>query len=58
MTDQDMFASDLVPHPPQDFLGKIGLDLALRSGYFLLQLTDWMLEICVLLAGVRVHEHC
>ena len=29
----------------------------LRSGYFLLLLQDFMLGTCMLLAGVRVHEH-
>ena len=30
----------------------------LRPGCFLLLLSDCMLEICMLLAGVRVQEHC
>ena len=28
-----------------------------RPGYFLLQSSDCMLETCMLLAGMRVHEH-
>ena len=28
-----------------------------RSGYFLFQSSDWMMETYTLLAGVRVHEH-
>ena len=28
-----------------------------RPGYFLLQLSNCMMETCMLLAGVRVHEH-
>ena len=35
------------------FSGKVGL----RHGYFLLWSSDCMMETCMLLAGVRVHEH-
>ena len=31
--------------------------IRLATGYFLLQLSDCMMETCMLLTGVRVHEH-
>ena len=49
-TDQDMLAPDLLPHPPQT-------SSCFEPGYFLLQLSNCMMETCMLLAGVRVQEH-
>ena len=54
-TDQDMLATDLIPHPPQT-LGQGKLHYY-RPGYFLLQSSDCMMETYMLLVGVRVHEH-
>ena len=49
-TDQDMLTPALHPHPSQTS-GKVGLNLALGL------VTSCMMETCMLLAGVRLHEH-
>ena len=49
----------IAPPPPpvtSDFSGKVGLNLALGPGYFLLQLKDYMLETFMLLARVRFRK--
>ena len=38
-------------------LGQSRFKPCLGPGYVLLQSKDYMMETCMLLAGVRVHEH-
>ena len=42
------------PQFTPDFLGK---EPCLRTVYFVLQLSDWMMEASMLLAEARVHRH-
>ena len=51
-----MLAPYLLPIHPR-LLGKGRFKPCFKPGYFLLQLSNCMMETCMLLAGVRVHEH-
>ena len=54
--EQDMSSPDCsLVHPR--LLGESRLKPCLGPGYFLLKVSDCMLETCMLLSGVRVHEH-
>ena len=48
-------ATWFAPPSTPDFSGKF--KPCFRAGYFLLQLSEYMMGTCMLLAGVRVHEH-
>ena len=52
----DMLAPDLLPIHPRH-LGQGRFKPCFGPGYFLLQLSNYMMETCMLLAGVRVHLH-
>ena len=55
-TDQYILAPDLLPIHPR-LLGPGKFKPCFSPSYFLLQLSDCMMEACMLLAVVRVHEH-
>ena len=53
-TDHDMLTPEMLPHSPQaSWQGRF--KPCLGPDYFLLQLSDCMMETCVLLAVVRAH---
>ena len=54
--EQDMSSPDCSLIHPR-LLGQSRLKPCLGPGYFLLKVSDCMLETCMLLSGVRVHEH-
>ena len=57
-TYQDMLSPDLPPPPIHPRLLRWGrFKPCFGPGYFLLQLSNCIMETCMLLAGVRVHEH-
>ena len=47
----------LAPPSTQDFSGKVGLNLALGLATSLFLSSYCMMETCMMLVGVRVHEH-